>query len=239
MTKLANDYSPMGRSSLHTPFFVLDSSTVYTLDFDYNLLSEQYHDGGSLDWSYNGGINWYTLGNVLPSGKWYNTVHVTSLDNIRPGLSGNSNGWKNASINFTADNSGTLVFRLRFGSDFTLSSEGWAIDNFCLKRAPFGTPADILNIGVPEVDLSEAFLSGVSPNPSNGSRASLEFQSNESGAIKLTVINMLGQSLFSQDFNHEGGAVSLDWETADLPAGMYNVVVEWQGQSYTRRFIRQ
>lgn len=239
MTKLDTNYTPLGRSSLHTPFFVLDSNIVYTLDFDYNLLSEQYHDGGSVDWSYNGGINWYTLGNVLPSGKWYNTVHVTSLDNIRPGLSGNSNGWKNASINFTADNSGTLVFRLRFGSDFTLSNEGWAIDNFCLKRAPFGTPADILNIGVPEVDLSEAFLSGVSPNPSNGSRASLEFQSNESGSLKLTLINMLGQSLFIKDFNHEGGLISLDWETADLPAGMYQAVVEWQGQSYTRRFIRQ
>ena len=53
------------------------------------------------------------------------------------------------------------------------------------------------------------------------------------------MINMLGQSLFSQDFNHEGGLISLDWETADLPAGMYQAVVEWQGQSYTRRFIRQ
>jgi hypothetical protein len=30
----------------------------------------------------------------------------------------------------------------------------------------------------------------------------------------------------------------MEWETAELPSGMYNAVVEWNGQSYTRRFVR-
>ncbi|MFZ9526977.1 MAG: T9SS type A sorting domain-containing protein, partial [Schleiferiaceae bacterium] len=238
MTKLTSNYTPMGRSSLHTPFFVLDSNVVYTMKFDHNMFSEQYHDGGSIDWSYNGGINWYTLGNVLPSGKWYNTVHVTSLDNIRPGWSGTTNGWTPSSINFTADNSGTLVFRFRFGSDYTIVNEGWAIDNFCLQRAPLGTPADILNIGVPEASLGDAFLGGVSPNPTAGGTAGVDFQSNEGGTLRLTVYTMLGQPVFSQNFEHSGGLVRMEWETAELPAGLYNAVIEWNGQSYTRRFVR-
>jgi hypothetical protein len=238
MTKLSSNYTPMGRSSLHTPFFVLDSNVVYTMKFDHNMFAEQYHDGGSIDWSYNGGINWYTLGNVLPSGKWYNTVHVTSLDNIRPGWSGTTNGWTPSSINFTADNSGTLVFRFRFGSDYTIVNEGWAIDNFCLQRAPLGTPADILNIGVPEASLGDAFLGGVSPNPTAGGTAGVDFQSNEGGTLRLTVYTMLGQPVFSQNFEHSGGLVRLEWETAELPAGLYNAVIEWNGQRYTRRFVR-
>ncbi|MEY4478949.1 MAG: hypothetical protein RL276_1254 [Bacteroidota bacterium] len=238
MTKLTSNYTAMGRSSLHTPFFVLDSNVVYSLKFDHNMFSEHYHDGGSLDWSYNGGINWYTLGNVLPSGKWYNTVHVTSLDNIRPGWSGSTNGWANSIINFTADNTGTLVFRFRFGADYTLSNEGWAVDNFCLQRAPLGTPADILNIGLPEASLGDAFLSGVSPSPSQGATAGVDFQSNEGGTLRLTVFTLLGQPVLSQSFEHTGGLIRLEWETAQLPSGLYHAVIEWNGQSYTRRFVR-
>jgi hypothetical protein len=238
MTKLSGDYTPMGRSSLHTPFFVLDSNVTYTMKFAHNMLSEQYHDGGSIDWSYNGGINWYTLGNVFPSGKWYNTVHVTSLDNVRPGWSGTTNGWANSSINFTAENQGTLIFRFRFGTDFTLVNEGWAVDNFCLEQAPLGSTIDIIGIGTPEATLSDAFLSGISPNPSQGGPVGMDFQSNEGGSIRLTVYNMLGQPVLAQDFDHQGGLVRLEWETAQLASGMYNAVVEWQGQSYTRRFVR-
>jgi hypothetical protein len=238
MTKLSSNYTSMGRSSLHTPFFVLDSNVVYTMKFDHNMFSEQYHDGGSIDWSYNGGINWYTLGNVFPSGKWYNTVHVTALDNVRPGWSGTTNGWTESKINFTAENPGTLVFRFRFGTDYTLTNEGWAIDNFCLEQAPLGSTADIIGIGTPEATLTNAFLSGISPNPTQGGPVGMDFQSNESGSIRLTVYNMLGQPVISQDFDHEGGLVRLDWETAQLAAGMYNAVVEWKGQSYTRRFVR-
>jgi hypothetical protein len=238
MTKLTGNYSPMGRSSLHTPFFVLDSNVTYTMKFDHNMFSEQYHDGGSIDWSYNGGINWYTLGNVFPSGKWYNTVHVTSLDNVRPGWSGTTNGWANSSINFTAENQGTLIFRFRFGTDFTLVNEGWAVDNFCLEQAPLGSTIDIIGIGTPEATLTDAFLSGISPNPSQGGPVGMDFQSNEGGSVRLTVYNMLGQPVLAQDFDHQGGLVRLEWETAQLASGMYNAVVEWQGQSYTRRFVR-
>jgi hypothetical protein len=163
---------------------------------------------------------------------------VTSLDNIRPGWSGATNGWTPSSINFTADNTGTLVFRFRFGADYTLTREGWAVDNFCLQRAPLGTPADILNIGLPEASLGDAFLGGVSPSPTQGAVAGIDFQSNEGGQLRLTVYTMLGQPVLSQTFEHNGGLVRMEWETAELPSGMYNAVVEWNGQSYTRRFVR-
>ena len=131
-----------------------------------------------------------------------------------------------------------MIFRFRFGTDFTLVNEGWAVDNFCLEQAPLGSTIDIIGIGTPEATLTDAFLSGISPNPSQGGPVGMDFQSNEGGSVRLTVYNMLGQPVLAQDFDHQGGLVRLEWETAQLAAGMYNAVVEWQGQSYTRRFVR-
>ncbi len=238
MTRLDSNYRNTGQSALHTPFFVLDTNKVYSMHFNHNMISELYHDGGSVDWSYDGGITWYTLGNTLTNGLWYNTVHVTSLDIVRPGWSGNTNGYINSTIKFTVENPGKLVFRFRFGSDFTIDKQGWAVDDFCLEEAPFGTPADIVGIGVPEVEIPGFFLGHISPNPLDGQGAFM-FNSDKPVTVQYTITNSLGQILSDASIKGEEGYNRVDLDASSWAAGLYMMEVSVHGQSLTRKFIVQ
>ena len=91
------------------------------------------HDGGSIEVSHDGGLTWYTVGDRLPSGNWFSHDAITSLDVIRPGWSGNSNGWVPAEINVSFSADRTSIFRFRFGADHSFEYTGWAIDDFCLE----------------------------------------------------------------------------------------------------------
>ena len=238
MTRLDSNYRQMGQSALHTPFFVLDTNKVYQMNFNHSMVSELYHDGGSVDWSYDGGITWYTLGNTLTNGLWYNTVHVTSLDIVRPGFSGNTSGYINSTIKFTVENAGKLVFRFRFGSDYTIDNAGWAIDDFCIEQAPFGTPADIVGIGVDEVDIPGFFIGHVSPNPLSGQGAFM-FNSDKPVTVYYTITNSLGQVVRDATVIGEEGYNRVDIDASAWSAGMYMMDVTVDGQSITRKFVVQ
>lgn len=238
MTQLSSNYSSMTNSALHTPFFNLAPNTVYTVEFDHNMLSEQYHDGGSLDWSYDGGIHWYTLGNVLQSGLWYNTVHVTGLNLVRPGWSGTTNGWVTSKINFTVENPGKLVFRLRFGGDFTYENEGWAIDNFCIQVAPPGTTADVVEIGMDEQVIDGFFMGYIAPNPSDA-EATLSFNTVRPMDMNIVVYNLFGQKLITDEVRGQVGHNAYTMDVSQWPNGVYTIVAEVEGQTITRKFIVQ
>ena len=238
ITKLSGPYDNMTQSALHTPFFLLDSNKVYTMEFKHHMYSELYHDGGSVDWSYDGGITWYTLGNVLVNGRWYNTAHVTSLDLVRPGWSGETGGWDSAQIRFTAENAGKLIFRFRYGSDYTLEKEGWAIDEFCLNEAPAGTPADIIGIGREEYDAPGVFTGEIVPNPARD-EATLSFNTSTGGAVKIRVTNLQGQVLAEEDLSADVGLNLFRFNTSLWSSGMYVITVDYGGQQVTRRFVVQ
>ncbi|MDO7652641.1 MAG: T9SS type A sorting domain-containing protein, partial [Schleiferiaceae bacterium] len=233
-----SNYSSMSQSAVHTPFFYLNPNNTYSLSFKHNMLTEQYHDGGSVDWSYDGGVTWYTLGNVLQNGLWYNTVHVTSLDIIRPGWSGNTNGWITSNIKFTVENAGKLVFRFRFGSDFTQQNEGWAIDDFCLDQSPAGTPADIVGIGMDEDQIPGFFLGHITPNPV-GQIAQLQFNGDRPLKLKLRVIDLLGKEIMHQAVQGDVGYNSFDIDVSAWANGMYTVIAEVEGGTLMRKFIVQ
>jgi len=233
-----SNYSSMSQSAVHTPFFYLNPNNTYSLSFKHNMLTEQYHDGGSVDWSYDGGVTWYTLGNVLQNGLWYNTVHVTSLDIIRPGWSGNTNGWITSTIKFTVENAGKLVFRFRFGADFTLQNEGWAIDDFCLEQSPAGTPADIVGIGMDEDQIPGFFLGHITPNPV-GQVAQLQFNGDRPLKLNLRVIDLLGKEIMHQAVQGDVGHNSFDIDVSAWANGMYTVIAEVEGGTLMRKFIVQ
>ena len=238
MTKLSSNYSSMTQSALHTPFFTLDTNKVYRMHFRHNMFSEQYHDGGSVDWSYDGGITWFTLGNVFISGLWYNTVHVTSLDLVRPGWSGTSNGWDSSVIHFTVQNPGKLVFRFRFGSDYTIMKEGWAVDDFCLKEAPAGIPADIIGIGQEEIEIPGLFLGDVVPNPTND-EALFQFNASSREPVTLRIANIHGQIMSLDKIRTENGVNLYKIQTASWAPGMYLLSVQYGDMTVTKRFLVQ
>ena len=94
------------------------------------LSTEIYHDGGTVDVTFDGGISWHTVGTNLFGAIWFNTSFVTSFDVYKPGWTGLSNGWVQAKINMSVDTARNAVFRFDL-SDETINKAGWAIDDFC------------------------------------------------------------------------------------------------------------
>jgi hypothetical protein len=160
------------------------------------------------------------------------------LDIIRPGWSGNTNGWITSNIKFTVENAGKLVFRFRFGADFTQQNEGWAIDDFCLDQSPAGTPADIVGIGMDEDQIPGFFLGHITPNPV-GQIAQLQFNGDRPLKLKLRVIDLLGKEIMHQAVQGDVGYNSFDIDVSAWANGMYTVIAEVEGGTLMRKFIVQ
>ncbi|CAI8279171.1 MAG: Uncharacterised protein [Owenweeksia sp. TMED14] len=238
MTRLDSNYNHMGQSALHTPFFILDTFKVYSMSFDHNMVTELYHDGGNVDWSYDGGITWYTLGSKLTNGLWYNTTNVSSLDIIRPGWTGTTSGYITSTIKFTVDKPGSLVFRFRFGSDYTLHEQGWAIDDFCLEEMPAGTPADIVGIGIPELEIPGFSMGHISPNPISG-EGFINFNASRPLSVEITISNKSGQTIFEKGIIGDEGYNKVLINASEWSSGLYFMKATVDGNSITRKFIVQ
>lgn len=232
-THLDTNYSPVTESSLHTPFFVLDPDSTYKFSFWHKMKSEQYHDGGGVQFSFNGGITWYSLGGVIPDGSWYNTTHVTSLDRLDGGWTGEFD-WTYSRITFQVDTPGTVVFRFRFASDFTVDYAGWIIDDFCFNttdEAPITGPISLEernNVPILEAELF--------PNPAN-SYTDLHINAIESGDAQVRVTNLLGQTLFESTEKVSVGGNIMTINTESWSSGVYMITTELNGYRITKKFI--
>jgi hypothetical protein len=237
MTNLTNNYRQRDSSSLFTPFFVLDSGQAYEMSFWHNFNSELYHDGGSIDVSFDGWVTFQTVGYVLPSGDWFNTTHVTALDILRPGWTGDSQGWIQSKLkmSFEAPPGGkTMQFRFRFGSDQSFEYQGWAIDDFCVNKS--NEIADIF-IGIEEDELNGLIgVGNVIPNPSSG-ETMIPYVMNDPSNVHVSIYSMLGQQLLHFEQTSEQGINQIKFDVTGWSPGMYIVAIEVQGELITRKVI--
>jgi hypothetical protein len=238
MTNLTNNYRQRDSSSLFTPFFQLDSGQVYEFSFWHDFKTELYHDGGSVDFSFDGWETFQTVGYVLPDSNWFNTTHVTSLDILRPGWSGESNGWEYSTIKVAfeaADSFDIVQFRFRFGSDQSFEYQGWAIDDFCFSKS--NEEAEIF-IGVDEDDLSGALagIGNVIPNPTTG-ETMIPYIMNDPANVRVTIYSMIGQQLLNFEQTSNQGINQIKFDVSGWSPGMYIVAIEVDGQQTTRKVI--
>ena len=234
MTKLDTLYKRRDSSSLYTPVFVMDSGQTYTLEFMHAFSTELYHDGGTMDVTFDGGLSWTTVGSILYGATWFNTTYVTALDVIKPGWSGVSNGWEQARISIALDSSKQGIFRFRFGSDETFNASGWAIDDFCFYTHSNSTD-DVYVIGQEELnELNSVGL--LHPNPTNGlTRLPVAFQ--QPGEITITVRNAQGQLIAQHVKQGDAGMNTFDLDTRDWAAGMYFVETLTANGTHTQRLV--
>lgn len=237
MTNLTTNYRQRDSSSLFTPFFVMDTGQVYEMEFWHNFKTELYHDGGSIEFSYDGWQTYKTLGYVLPSGDWFNTTHVTAMDILRPGWTGESGGWINSKIVFEleAPPSGDVAqFRFRFASDQSFEYQGWAIDDFCITRTNKET--DIF-IGVEE-EMPQGLvgIGNVIPNPTSGVTI-IPYVMNDPAPVKVNIYNVLGQLLNQFEQQSQQGLNQVEFDVTNWKPGMYVVSIEVNGEVTTRKVI--
>jgi hypothetical protein len=151
---------PMGVNSSFKVGFVLTGQQP-VISFKYKMDSDSGKDGGYVDVSFDNGQNWELLtaqtnhpgnggmvgGNFgMYTNSFYDTVDT--LYNGQPGFSGQTNGWKQASIQFPcfAVKMGfTFWVRFTFISDsIQTTNDGWMIDDIVIDNTGICSEVDEL-----------------------------------------------------------------------------------------------
>jgi hypothetical protein len=235
MTGLDNNYRSRDESGLFTPVFVIDTSTAYELSFVHKFDTEKYHDGGAIEASLDGGDTWTVLG-FANEKDWYNTEFVTALDIIKPGWTDTAD-WDTARYVFKFDTSANrAIFRFRFESDYSIQRKGWAIDDFCMK-ATSKKPTFI--IGSKEYNpVPDSYIGDLSPNPSRDI-THLPIFNAQAKMVSVNIVNVVGQRMFTKDYDLERGSSQLVFETFDWNPGVYFVNISVDGERVTRKLVVQ
>jgi hypothetical protein len=131
-----SSYFANERSALNGPCFDLTALNRPMISFDYWLDTQNGVDGVVLQYSTNGGIDWFNVGVRGEGINWYDpqTLVATFPGGQPVGWSGNSNGWLNARFNLdTIQDRDQVRIRFALSSDNTTPSndsyDGFAIDN--------------------------------------------------------------------------------------------------------------
>jgi len=92
-----------------------------------------YNDGGVLEYSTDGGLNWSDAMPRIDGGRTYNGTIVAGGDNpLRgmPAFVGTSYGYTGTRLDLSTLAGQSIRFRFRIGTDTYNSSLGWVVDNF-------------------------------------------------------------------------------------------------------------
>ena len=220
MTGLNGDYNPRDSSALFSPVLNVNPDSCYKISFYHAYRTEPYQDGGIVEFSQDGGSTWTSIGGV--SADWYNEWFIIGLSNVSPGIAGftgTSNGWEYAERTVQFPQGGTTIIRWRFGADFSVQNEGWAIDDLCIENIGACTPTSI------EEPIASALNFNLWPNPaSDQSVILIELESNQT--LQWNVTNALGEILLSGDIKGAAGENSIPIEVKDFASGVYYVNVQ-------------
>jgi uncharacterized repeat protein (TIGR01451 family) len=121
---------------LETAALALGTGTS-ALKFSHLYNSQAGFDGGVVEISTDNGTTWVDLSNKITVG-YYNATIATGSGPLatRKAWSGNSNGFKKASVNLSSYAGQNAKLRFRFGSNATISGAGWYVDDIVVERSP-------------------------------------------------------------------------------------------------------
>jgi hypothetical protein len=195
-------------------------------------------DGCSVEFSHDGGLSFIDVNNNLFGDVWhYNLttgqyIDEDSLPNGKIGLSGNSGGWIETSIelnqcDYTMWDTDTLIihFIFRANSDNATNKEGWLIDdiNFSFNYCE-------------SVSEHSLFTSTLYPNPTTH-YTTLEFENPTNAIFNLQVFDITGRVVMEQSAI-TSNRITLN--TQHLPAGIYHyrlMALEEKLQSFGKLII--
>ncbi len=94
-----------------------------------------FYDGGVLEYSTNGGGSWLDAGSMIDAGHTYSGSIDTGFGNPLAGRSGfvaASHGYTGTRLNLASLVGQNVKFRFRIGTDSSIGSLGWTVDNFAI-----------------------------------------------------------------------------------------------------------
>lgn len=234
VTKLSGNYSSPDSSALFAPVLNVQGGKCYKVKFWHNFYTEQWQDGGTLEYSADSGVTWKALGlHIDPN--WFNTYFITAFNGPppTPGWTGNSNGWIESSREFPSWFTGGLMLRFRFGSDITVNSEGWAIDDFCFEELP--GPCTIVSLE--DNTNSYMFLYQNKPNPATDITA-IDFVIPKAGYVTFEFTDVLGKQVLAPVTSLYGeGINTLQVNCKALQAGIYYYTMSTDAGKLTQKML--
>lgn len=233
VTDTKSNYLSLDSSGLFTPIFEVVPNQCYQLSFYHNFYTEQFQDGGVVEYSGNGGLNWSILGQAFET-NWMNSDYVSALNPIDPtaGWTGNSGGWVYAEHDFKSDSSDQILFRFRFGSDVSVQYDGWAIDDFCIEEV--STPCNFSEIK--EVVNTTLYLYDAVPNPTK-EKSRISYYLPTANEITLCVTNVIGEIVYSQTVYADQGSHSVDLDVKDWSEGIYYYQLQSDKQKAVKKLV--
>lgn len=239
-TDLSGNYANRDSAGLFSSLIRVQEGHCYKLEFWQRYKMEYGADGGAVDYSVDYGNSWNRVDftgtpNIQLYGFSPNYTYVTALDPNNPtglGFTGYRNSWFKTEKTLRPDIDAQLIVRWKFASDFSAVDEGWVIDDVCFTDLGVCTP-----LGVNEFAQNNFGLSQNYPNPSY-SATSIDYVIPEFGNVKLTVTDLLGQTIaVLADGNEGAGLHTVSINTNDLAAGMYIYTLNYNGEQITKRMI--
>lgn len=245
MTGLDRNYASNDSSALYTPSFQVAADSCYKLNFYHKYLIPDLNDGGTVEYTMDGGRTWSQLGWEFEP-NWFNQPFIVALRfwerNLKgAGWTGSSNNtWEFAENIFVPRTSGTVIFRFRFASQAGGSSpiipdesEGWAIDDFCFT---LNSGARCI-VNVPVID-EAAFVVGQNyPNPFNGNTA-FNFNLPLPGKVSVLIRDMMGRVVHSNDLGvKDAGSHSYEFSLQQLNSGVYFYTLQFEDRQITKKMI--
>jgi len=210
----------------------LDTYTTFEIQFNHRFATNSAEDYGSVELSLDAGDTWYNVlsGEInaefgetqYPNEHYYEGTGITTHDSIA--VFGDSNGWVQSSFSLNVQEiivqdeiyPDSIIVKFSFITDGIGGNEGWQIDDLCLSM-------DYID-NVYENKLGTDF--SIFPNPNNG-----EFsipQNNEFATLEI--YNLQGAKVYSEI--KPKSAI-----TADLPAGVYMVVIRQEDALLSGRMV--
>jgi len=220
---LSSSYGNLALNYLYSPIFTLQNVVSSQLNFWLNYNTEIGCDGLRLEYSTNG-TSWQVLGtlNDANASNWYSNL---ILSQNKPGWTGNSGGWINATYqtNFL-NGSAYLRFRFVFTSDFSFSGAGVSVDDFSLSQTvslnEIGNKLDWHVFPNPTSDILN-LVSGIKISNS-----------------QISIHDVLGKEVFnSNNLNLNAGEL-FSINTSEFAAGIYSISIMQKEKIQVVKFIK-
>jgi hypothetical protein len=108
-----------------------------SLSFYHKYVTQSGIDGGVVEISTDNGTTWGDLSNKITSG-YYNAILATGTNPLagKKAWSGNSSSFIKSSINLSSYANQSVKLRFRFGSNNSVASTGWYVDDILLIKEP-------------------------------------------------------------------------------------------------------
>ncbi len=226
VTGALNSYTSSNASALYSPVFLADSASCYSLSFYHRYKTEQFEDGGTVEYSIDNGGTWKVIGNAGEP-DWFNSSYITGLKLPPvPGWSGTNLSWELAKHDLFFPKDAAVVFRFRFGSDASVEDEGWEIDQFCLQKL------STCVIGLDELD--ENSLS-VFPNPAQD-KLFIADEKRAGDILSVTIENALGEMMKQAEW--EPVSTFMNVNLSDFQSGLYTVRIQTTKGVVVKKFVK-